>query len=312
MDQTSEFTVESTQTERNLSDAEAASPSVEPAIPPQESAVPQDAQRNDEVHRLLEELRAEQAELASGMRRIVSHHEEGTHKDILSRVEQTVCEILESISYSNSNRPESPTANDADGEFSTTADPGEVAVADANDDSSSWESIKRQFLSDDSAPENDSAAAGTSSEHQTAKWIDPPGNIDPQEDDPAVMHSAVTERNDYITNLIQRLRAEERRHTITTEQLAELASEPVELTLVIQEAETRLDEMLRFTEVELSLERARLARVAAELQQREMILEQRARQLGFRRPADVESGDVSEHASDRKARRWLEILGIGS
>jgi hypothetical protein len=73
-----------------------------------------------------------------------------------------------------------------------------------------------------------------------------------------------------------------------------------------------MNELARLSELELSLERARIARQVSQMEHSRQILEHNARQLGMKLNDD---GSVATSrgagARDSSSRRWLGKLGFG-
>ena len=136
-----------------------------------------------------------------------------------------------------------------------------------------------------------------------------PEPIDASETDPDRLREAIEMRDAYISSLLKKLK------TIPTASLPvdwEMLQEvPDELRSRLQDLEVQLREKIRFAEVDLSLERARLAREEAALNQREIRLEGRAKQLGLK----LDDGDTDEKTNgDDGPRRknWLSFLLRGA
>ena len=100
---------------------------------------------------------------------------------------------------------------------------------------------------------------------------------------------------------------------ISTEQLREIAETlPNDLRQRTERSLGQLDEQLRLTELELSLERAKMAREITRLEATRNTVECMARQMGYRIKDDgiLETIDDSDDAR-RSGRRWLRVLGFG-
>lgn len=100
---------------------------------------------------------------------------------------------------------------------------------------------------------------------------------------------------------------------IPTEQLREIAEIlPNDLRQRIERSLGQLDEQLRLTELELSLERAKIAREITRLEANRNTVESMARQMGYRIKDDgiLETTDDSDDPR-RSGRRWLRVLGFG-
>ena len=77
--------------------------------------------------------------------------------------------------------------------------------------------------------------------------------------------------------------------------------------------ESRLEETLRISEVELSLERARLSREEVRLRQVQAQIEKKMNLLGLSLEDGIVSNDngAVDCADEAKGHRWLRFLGIG-
>ncbi|MCA9060863.1 MAG: hypothetical protein KDA85_20265, partial [Planctomycetaceae bacterium] len=125
---------------------------------------------------------------------------------------------------------------------------------------------------------------------------------------------AVVLREETILALAGRLR---RLHysttqTLSPEQLRGLATTcPEVLWQRVTETLDRLDEQLRVGELEMSLERARLARQVVQMEETRSRLEASARQLGIEMNADGSLGENTNPAARQSSsRRWLGKLGF--
>jgi hypothetical protein len=168
-----------------------------------------------------------------------------------------------------------------------------------------WEAMKAEILSDGSPPESDGLPPDSAdTDPEAAAWIDPPPAIDLAAATTDDLRNAVEARDEYIAWLIRRLRAAEspRRMLSSTDDNA-----PAELRQRLEELEHAFDERLRLAEIEMSLERARLAREGARIRLQDEQVQKQLRQPGAetaRKPAEENGPDAA------KNRRWRRILGI--
>ena len=142
--------------------------------------------------------------------------------------------------------------------------------------------------------------------------VPPPESIDPASADPDTLRAAVERRDEYITYLTRKLRLANGR-SIRLPDWEALSNAPEELITRLQDLEAHLDENLRLAEVELSLERARLAREAAKLRLQQDQLEKELKRLKLDRPQPG-AATTAAHAGDADnpaGRRWLRMLGMG-
>ncbi len=210
------------------------------------------------------------------------------------------------------------------------------AVADA------WAQIRDALLAEDSsdaAAEDDagSKADGTTEEEHchtsepapattekcdftdVAEFVVPADQL-PQLVDPAglsveELHAAVHERDEFITLLMNRLQTRiQKLQPMTTDQLRELAKTlPGELQKRTLDTLTLLDSQVRLGELELSLERAQLARRKSRLESAQERLAASARVLGLTLTDDgVVEGEVSIANKGTRGRQWLGAMGFGN
>ena len=114
---------------------------------------------------------------------------------------------------------------------------------------------------------------------------------------------SIEERDRYISLLIRKLRISERRSQ-PAGHWSELAEVPDQLREVLEELESRLNETARMAELDLSLERARLAREESKLRALEQRLQQQSKQ--YERCSEESS---NPEVNSRASRRWLRFLG---
>lgn len=129
------------------------------------------------------------------------------------------------------------------------------------------------------------------------------------------LRDAFLAREAFISTLVARLRRQQEQaiSMLSAEQLRGVAdSLPEELQKQVRATLKQMDDLARLGELELSLERARIARQVNQLQHTRQILESNARQLGLALNPD---GTIASpaHAVTRNSssRRWLGKLGFG-
>lgn len=141
----------------------------------------------------------------------------------------------------------------------------------------------------------------------------PPEEVDLDHASSQELADAIIQRDLYIRSLIRRQRE------LTTERLLsvptdweQLAEAPEELTLRLQELESQLNERLRMAEVTFSIERGRLAREQARLDQYRMKLDKQAKSLGLTLETDeIETPEQAESKGKKNTNgRWKSYLGI--
>lgn len=206
-----------------------------------------------------------------------------------------------------------------------------------------WEEIRREFLNGSgdagssttervaSALASSEASTGTSSPspREAVAPKQAPRNTPPEEPELALeipefldtknmteaeLRDTLHSREKLLSMMIGRLRRHNQHHGeyLTTEQLRELSVDsPPELAARINHALQRLDEQIRLGELELSLERARVARQAAQLDRSRQQIERSAVQLGWTLNEDgTLSQNTSAAGKSNPPRRWLGKLGF--
>lgn len=142
-----------------------------------------------------------------------------------------------------------------------------------------------------------------------------PKTIDPETVSDQELRDAFREREAFITTLIARIRRQQESATgqLSVEQLRTLADElPDELAEQVRHTLKQMDDLARMGELELSLERARIARQVNQLAHSRQLLERNARQMGMIVNADgtiVHGPNQAGRGSG--SRRWLGKLGFG-
>ncbi|MFO0977268.1 MAG: hypothetical protein U0996_12770 [Planctomycetaceae bacterium] len=144
--------------------------------------------------------------------------------------------------------------------------------------------------------------------------LEVPNAVDPESLDEAQLREAFREREAFISTLISRIRRQHENMTglLSAEQLRMLQTEmPEDLANLIRVTLRRMDDLARMGELEMALERARIARQLNQLQHSRQIIEHNARQLGMTLNPD---GSISSSGGPQRSsnsRRWLGKLGFG-
>lgn len=128
------------------------------------------------------------------------------------------------------------------------------------------------------------------------------------------LRAAFREREEILRQLSARLRQRlQPVATIPTEQLKEMAeSLPDDLRECVTRSLGQLNEQLRLTELELSLERARMARQRTTIEETRATVENTARRLGYSVAEDgTLEGTPDTVDSRRSGGRWIRVLGFG-
>jgi hypothetical protein len=219
------------------------------------------------------------------------------------------------------------------------------AETNGDDSSRSWSEIRAAFIQSDGetdqtatehreppAPEpepepepdtdRDPLAADTDVDfNNTQKFVLPPVEFDcdvPELGDieamtPDELKKSLSARDYLVSTLIGQVRRlhDSHGHAMTTEQLVSLDEElPEKLQERIAETLDRMNQQLRLSELEMSLERARLSRQTAQMEQSQESLDRQARQMGLERGKDgayiIDRSDTTR----KHTRRWLGRLGM--
>ncbi len=129
------------------------------------------------------------------------------------------------------------------------------------------------------------------------------------------LQDAFREREEFITTLIARIRRQQETATqqLSAEQLRQLVDDvPEELAAQVRHTLKQMDDLARMGELELSLERARIARQVNQLEHSRQTIEHNARQLGLQLNADGTIAPQSgQNGRGTSSRRWLGKLGFG-
>lgn len=196
----------------------------------------------------------------------------------------------------------------------------------------SWEQIKSEMMNKEELTESSSASKSqkamtslpevaqlTSDRHfrlpEQDLSLEIPRAIDPEAASDQELRDAFREREAFITTLIARIRRQQESATgqLSAEQLRTLAEElPEELAEQVRHTLKQMDDLARMGELELSLERARIARQVNQLAHSRQLLERNARQMGMIVNADgsiVHGPNQAGRGSG--SRRWLGKLGFG-
>jgi hypothetical protein len=137
-----------------------------------------------------------------------------------------------------------------------------------------------------------------------APLVDAPPAVDFDQAQPADLRAACMARDDYIAYLLQRMRQiEAQRHV--PDDWARLENVPAELRARLEALEGRLKETLRLSEVELSVQRAKLAREESRIRTLDEQVQKEAKRV---RLESEQQGD--DHGDETAAAgRWRRMLG---
>ncbi len=196
----------------------------------------------------------------------------------------------------------------------------------------SWEQIRNEMMSrgeldETSTVSNESEPSAqlhdvaqlTSDRHFRLPEQDPsleiPRTVDPETLSDHELRDAFRAREIFITTLIARIRRQQELATgqLSPEQLRTLVTElPEQLATQVRHTLKQMEDLARMGELELSLERARIARQVNQLEHTRLLIERNARQLGLTvNPDGTISGSSNQPGKGSSSRRWLGKLGFG-
>lgn len=132
-----------------------------------------------------------------------------------------------------------------------------------------------------------------------------PSAVDFVHADVEALKKAIIERDDYIIQINRMFRT---RNWISLPQdWAALAHVPGEMQIRVETLLQHLDVQVRMGEVEMSLDRARLARERSQVENDRETIDKHMKRLGLNSLADLENiGSATGSATDR---RWMRFLG---
>lgn len=252
------------------------------------------------------ELIEQQRNVCDDLGRVVQQWEESQPTATLSRIEMQLEELRDLIVQGGG-----PAARHAGGHYhdprrGVTEEPAETAPSGQ----SAWDALKASVLAQSGeqpaqsheGPEGGHVPDGPDPFGEPIH-VPPPIDLDAAGADE--LRKAVTDRDDLIAELLQRLRAAESR-TRPSDGWKALETVPDDLRHRLEALERRLEQTQRLTEVELSLERAKLGREAVRLRQLEESTQKAMERVGLAMAGDDEDDDRLNAADGR----WLRMLGI--
>lgn len=277
------------------------------------------------------ELIERQETLVDDLQRAVQQWEDMQAAALMGRLEVQITElrdliVTEVINGGAARVPKTQIDNDSDRHEELVADQGSQTVVDeeASDQQSRWEAMKAELLGGDAKsiesekppvvlpptteePVQNSAATDLPATEITDEPVDPPPPVNFETADAAALKTAIDIRDEYIAHLIKRLRSADSRTRLPTD-WAEFDNMPAELCLQVEELQKQLEESLRLSEVEFSVERARLGREASRLRQLDESIEKMMRERGL--GANDDDLDTDDEQQSGSGTRWLRMLGI--
>ena len=279
------------------------------------------------------ELVEEQKNLVDNLQRAVEQWENMQTATVLGRLEIQIADLRDLVAgqvLDGGGRTESvrgaQTMPVDDSGRTTEREPPSTETTPDGSQLSSYEAMKASlFAVGESEPETPSASEGTAprepADDLSAIAMDavlsevapesPPQPIDVEQADSEAIRTAIDDRDAYIAYLIRKLRVAES-GLLAPPDWEALNETPEELRETLEELQERFQQALRIAEVENSLERARLGREEARLNQMEEQIQKARKRLGL--TDDEESSHEADPSDDggedgASAGRWMRMLG---
>jgi len=249
-------------------------------------------------------LMDDQRRVVEDLQRVVQQWEDMQAALTLGRIEMQVSEIRELIAQGASAPTSFVGLRHAHEGLVVHEEPTELDETKADSAAPTdnhWEKLKSQLLGDSEAPATTDAAWIAHEQHLP----EPPAGLDVGSADRAALALGIAERDEYITMLLSRLRKVEVLQPAS--ELARLDVGSHDFAQRVQALEQRLQEHLRCAEVELSVERAKIARERSHMQHQQETLERQLKKLGLNSIQDLEHA-VAPSANVQE-RRWSRFLG---
>jgi len=266
------------------------------------------------------ELVEQQQTLCEDLGRVVQQWEESQPGITLNRIEMQIQELRDLLVQGSGGLGGTSSGYAVEG-VSRHSHATEPSAGDQTSESSAWEALKAGLLAQSSGEipvaasivdqPSSNPIEETGPDPFDVEPLDPPAAIDVDDALREDLQYAVLARDEFIAELLRRLRSVEGR-TRPTDGWKQLENVPDELRERLESLERRLDQAARMSEVELSIERAKLGREAARLKQLDEQTQKAAERVGLAL-ADAERAeneDDEPETSQRQADgRWLRMLG---
>lgn len=276
------------------------------------------------------ELLAEQKSLFEDMRQMISQWEATQPGATLGRIEMQVTELRDLVSgnvlgggNASSEQQVSSGISDVLESLKKQGDPPPAAQSSESDapKPGSWEAQKAALMAGDPLPTNTAAPTQsaeavdeTKTEPQAATGEDEftPKPINFEEADIEQLRSGILERDEIIASLKERLQQGGGSGEVVKYDTME--SMPDEFREKLEALEEEWKDKIRETEVELSLERAKIAREMAELQQQQHQLQKERENMGVGSRSGNRGGNraSADEQEESGGGRWLRFLKRGN
>ena len=252
------------------------------------------------------ELIESQQSVLDQMTQMLSRWEEMQAGQMLSRIESQISDIHDLVS------PGAPRSTASDD--------------DVKSSKSAWEQMKAALFADEkrgtssfhrpaTSVKSDSESATTEPFPQevdcSMQLPDPPLFVNLDEANIDDLRVAVQSRDEYISTLIRRFTSQSQSTRLPDWE--QLNQAPEDLRIELQDLQAQLSERLRIAEVDLSLQRARLARDEGRLQAKLEEANKKSRQMELSAheidsSAEPPLKNVSTEQQAQQGRRWLQFL----
>ncbi len=178
-----------------------------------------------------------------------------------------------------------------------------------DESSPSWDAIKNQLFGNvESTPFETQSAQSCAEDSELLQLMSEtptPKAVDFHSAKLEELQTAIVERDAYIIQLNRLFRT--RNSLSLPTDWATLADVPAQMQLRVESLIEHLDVQVRLGEVEMSLERARLARERSQIQSEREHLDKHLRRLGLNNIAELDN--ISEATGSSGDRRWMRFLG---
>lgn len=253
--------------------------------------------------------------MTDDLRRMAEQWDELQPAAVLSRIESQLESVYDLVSKMGTGDRHGPGVDhahesrgrrmDVEPDMTIDADQNDMTIVESP---SSWEAIKQQILGGE-APAVEDCRDSEDQEVLTLMSRTPcPQVVDLTTADIETLKSAIIERDVYIVQLNRFSRM--RLGVQLPADWATLANVPSEMQVRVETLLERLDVQVRLGEVEMSIERARLARERSQIQSEREHVEKHLRRLGLNSIADLDN--ISAAPGTASDRRWMRFLGTGS
>lgn len=186
----------------------------------------------------------------------------------------------------------------------TVTDASPESQLDA-ESSGAWAALKQRMLAQQ--PENAAPAKEAASLVAECPEEPPPRQIDVSAASREQLEEAIDDRDRYISYLLRRQRLAG--GEVQLPDWSSLPPVPEFVTNRVTQLADELESRLRLAEIEVSVERARIARDQMKLRQAQDALERQRRQLGIENESAAAAGNSGATPASSSDRRWSRFMG---